>query len=81
MLPWLRVMPLPERMTKGSWERAAKAKSSPTAVRTDGSITPVGGTINPETIKPIDTTRHTAKATVCHRITLNRNRRFISIVF
>ena len=64
MLPWLRVMPLPEAMTKGSWERAAKAKSSPTAVRTEGSITPVGGTIKPATIRPVETANVMANTTV-----------------
>ena len=64
VLPCERVRFLPWAMTYGSWERAANAKSSPTAVRTLPSMIPMGGTRNPATTRPTETVSVTVKTMV-----------------
>ena len=50
----IRLPPLAASIKSGSWAREAKASSSPTAVKTLPSITPIGGQMKPPTMSRIE---------------------------
>ena len=58
--PFWNFTPSPSSMARNPYRRVGNRSNSPTAVRMEPSMTPIGGTKKPPTISPTDTKKQIA---------------------